>query len=445
MYRRVFLPKRHDNMPVDSSRLKGFYKLSVPERRSLLADIAGLDDQMVGAWASVGELSEEVADRMIENVIGTYSLPIGVATNFIIDGEHYLIPFVVEEASVVAAASNMAKRCHSKGGFVSDNDEPVMIGQIQVVDCDDPEAAKMAILSAESELIEACNDVDPILVKFGGGCKGVEARIIETGSGPMVIVHILVDCRDAMGANAVNTMAETIAPRIEELSTGTVILRIISNLAVHRLAKVSAVFTPEEMSDNGLDREGGLNVIDGVVQAYHFAAADPFRATTHNKGIMNAISPIAIACGQDWRAIESGAHSYASYGREYGSMTHWEKDSEGNLVGSIEIPMAVGLVGGAVRIHPGAQANVALLGLRTANDLAKVMAAAGLAQNLGALRALATVGIQAGHMKLHLMNMVAAAGAEGSEVEAVAKIVRESGDRITMAAVEDALASIRGD
>jgi hydroxymethylglutaryl-CoA reductase len=445
MYRRVFLPKRHDNMPVDSSRLKGFYKLSVPERRSLLADIAGLDDEMVGAWASVGELSEEVADRMIENVIGTYSLPIGVATNFIIDGEHYLIPFVVEEASVVAAASNMAKRCHSKGGFVSDNDEPVMIGQIQVVGCDDPEAAKMAILSAESELIEACNEVDPILVKFGGGCKGVEARIIETGSGPMVIVHILVDCRDAMGANAVNTMAETIAPRIEELSTGTVILRIISNLAVHRLAKVSAVFTPEEMSDNGLDREGGLNVIDGVVQAYHFAAADPFRATTHNKGIMNAISPIAIACGQDWRAIESGAHSYASYGREYGSMTHWEKDSEGNLVGSIEIPMAVGLVGGAVRIHPGAQANVALLGLRTANDLAKVMAAAGLAQNLGALRALATVGIQAGHMKLHLMNMVAAAGAEGSEVEAVAKIVRESGERITMAAVEDALASIRGD
>ena len=436
MYRRVFVPKRHDNMPVDSSRLKGFYKLSVPERRSLLADIAGLDDEMVGAWASVGELSEEVADRMIENVIGTYSLPIGVATNFIIDGEHYLIPFVVEEASVVAAASNMAKRCHSKGGFVSDNDEPVMIGQIQVVGCDDPEAAKMAILSAESELIEACNDVDPILVKFGGGCKGVEARIIETGSGPMVIVHILVDCRDAMGANAVNTMAETIAPRIEELSTGTVILRIISNLAVHRLAKVSAVFTPEEMSDNGLDREGGLNVIDGVVQAYHFAAADPFRATTHNKGIMNAISPIAIACGQDWRAIESGAHSYASYGREYGSMTHWEKDSEGNLVGSIEIPMAVGLVGGAVRIHPGAQANVALLGLKTANDLAKVMAAAGLAQNLGALRALATVGIQAGHMKLHLMNMVAAAGAEGSEVEAVAKIVRESGDRITMAALK---------
>ena len=432
-------------MPVDNSRLKGFYKLSVSERREMLASIAGLDSNMVDAWASNGELDEETADRMIENVIGTYSLPIGVATNFIIDGEHYLIPFVVEEASVVAAASNMAKRCQASGGFRSNNDEPVMIGQIQVVGCEDVEAARDSILSASGELIAACNDVDPILVKFGGGCRNIEARIIETGSGPMVIVHILVDCRDAMGANAVNTMAETIAPRIEELSSGTVILRIISNLAVHRLARVSATFTPEEMSDSGDDPGRGSDVIDGVIQAYHFAAADPFRATTHNKGIMNAISPVAIACGQDWRAIESGAHSYAAYGREYGSMTHWEKDEGGNLIGSIEIPMAVGLVGGAVRIHPGAQANVALLGLRTANDLAKVMAAAGLAQNLGALRALATVGIQAGHMKLHLMNMVAASGAEGGEIEAVAKRVRESGERITMAVVERTLSEIRGE
>ncbi len=432
-------------MPVDNSRLKGFYKLSVSERRDMLASIAGLDSDMVDAWASNGELDEETADRMIENVIGTYSLPIGVATNFIIDGEHYLIPFVVEEASVVAAASNMAKRCQASGGFRSDNDEPVMIGQIQVVGCEDVEAAKASILSASEELIAACNDVDPILVKFGGGCRDIEARIIETGSGSMVIVHILVDCRDAMGANAVNTMAETIAPRIEELSSGTVILRIISNLAVHRLARVSATFTPEEMSDSGDDPKRGSDVIDGVIQAYHFAAADPFRATTHNKGIMNAISPVAIACGQDWRAIESGAHSYAAYGREYGSMTHWEKDGDGNLIGSIEIPMAVGLVGGAVRIHPGAQANVALLGLRTANDLAKVMAAAGLAQNLGALRALATVGIQAGHMKLHLMNMVAASGAQGDEIEAVARKVREGGERITMALVEKTLSEIRGE
>ena len=430
-------------MPVDNSRLSGFYKLSVPERRAMLAELAGLSEEQVQAWADA-ELDEGTADRMIENVIGRYSLPIGVATNFIIDGEHYVIPFVVEEASVVAAASNMAKRCQKNGGFTSNNTDPVMIGQIQVVGCEDPVASREAILASKEELIQSCNDVDPILVKFGGGCKDVEARIIETDSGPMIIVHILVDCRDAMGANAVNTMAETIAPRIESISGGTVILRIISNLAVHRLARVSATFTPEEMSDSGDDATRGAEVIDGVLQAYHFAAADPFRATTHNKGIMNAISPIAIACGQDWRAVESGAHSYAAHERTYGSMTHWEKDSNGNLVGSIEIPMAVGLVGGAIRIHPGAQANVALLGINSADDLAKVMAAAGLAQNLGALRALATVGIQAGHMKLHLRNMIASAGASADEIEPVAAIVRESGDRITMATVESALQQVRG-
>ena len=431
-------------MPIDNSRLSGFYKLSVPERRAMLAELAGLSEEQVQAWANA-ELDEGTADRMIENVIGRYSLPIGVATNFIIDGEHYVIPFVVEEASVVAAASNMAKRCQKNGGFVSNNTDPVMIGQIQVVGCEDPEASRDAILAAKEELIESCNDVDPILVKFGGGCRDVEARIIETDSGPMIIVHILVDCRDAMGANAVNTMAETIAPRIENVSGGTVILRIISNLAVHRLARVSATFTAEEMSDAGADAARGAEVIDGVLQAYHFAAADPFRATTHNKGIMNAISPIAIACGQDWRAVESGAHSYAAHERRYGSMTHWEKDADGNLVGSIEIPMAVGLVGGAITIHPGAQANVALLGINSADDLAKVMAAAGLAQNLGALRALATVGIQAGHMKLHLRNMIAGAGASAEEIEPVAAIVRETGERITMAAVESALQQVRGE
>tara|TARA_B100001765_G_scaffold148416_1_gene94966 strand:- start:92 stop:1387 length:1296 start_codon:yes stop_codon:yes gene_type:complete len=431
-------------MPVDSSRLEGFYKLSVSERREMLAGIAGLTPEQVEAWSSSGELSEDSADRMIENVIGTYSLPIGVATNFIIDGEHYLIPFVLEEPSVVAAASNMAKRCHSKGGFMSDNDDPVMIGQIQVVGCEDPEAARASILQNSAELMESCNSVDPILVKFGGGCRDIQARIIETESGPMVIVHILVDCRDAMGANAVNTMAETIAPKVEGLTGGTVILRIISNLAVHRLARVSAVFTPEEMSDKG-DATQGSEVIDGVLQAYHFAKADPFRATTHNKGIMNAISPIAIACGQDWRAVESGAHSYAAHERVYGSLTHWEKDDGGNLVGSIELPMAVGLVGGAVRVHPAAQANVALLGITSADDLAKVMAAAGLAQNLGALKALATVGIQAGHMKLHVRNMAVTAGAEGPEVDIVAARLRERGGRITQKAVEEELERLRAE
>ena len=431
-------------MPVENSRLKGFYKLSVKERREKVAELAGLEQDAVDALAATGELTEAAADRIIENVIGTLALPVGIATNFIIDGEHYIVPFALEEPSVVAAASNMAKRCHASGGFVSNNTDPIMIGQIQVVGCEDAFAAKGAILEAKEGLISACNEVDPILVKFGGGCRDLEARVIDTQSGPMVIVHILVDCRDAMGANAVNTMAETIAPRVESITGGTVILRIISNLAVHRLARVSATFTPEEMSDRG-DPAQGAEVIEGILQAYHFAAADPFRATTHNKGIMNAISPIGVACGQDWRAIESGAHSYASYERTYGSLTHWEKDTEGNLVGSIELPMPVGLVGGAVRVHPVAKANVAIMGARTADDLAKVMAAAGLAQNLGALRALATVGIQAGHMKLHARNMAVTAGAEDHEVDPVVDMIRASGERITAAAIENALKELRGE
>ena len=432
-------------MPIENSRIKGFYKLSVAERRELLAGIAGLSGEQLEAWANAGELDEDSADRMIENVVGTYSLPIGVATNFVIDGSHYAIPFVLEEPSVVAAASNMAKRCLENGGFTSNNDDPVMIGQIQVVGCEDPNGAMESIIASKDELVSSCNEVDPILVKFGGGCRDITARVIETGSGPMLIVHILVDCRDAMGANAVNTMAETIAPKVEAITGGTVILRIISNLAVHRLARVSAVFTPEEMSDRGDDSQQGGEVIEGVIQAYHFAEADPFRATTHNKGIMNAISAVAIACGQDWRAIESGAHSYASHERTYGSLTKWSKDDAGNLVGSIELPMAVGLVGGAVRVHPAAQANVALLGVESADELAKVMAASGLAQNLGALRALATVGIQAGHMKLHVRNMAVTAGAEGEEVDRVASMLRERGGRITQASVIEALEEIRSE
>ena len=432
-------------MAIEDSRMPGFHRLTPKERREKLSEVAGLTEEHVKAWES-GTLDMGIADRMIENVIGTYSLPIGVATNFIIDGKHYAIPFVVEEASVVAAASNMAKRCLKSGGFRSSNDDPIMIGQIQVVGLKDVGAAQSSVLSSKDKIIEMCNEVDPILVKFGGGCKDIEARSIDTDSGSMLIVHLLVDCRDAMGANAVNTMAETVAPKIEELTGGTVILRIISNLAVHRLARISATFTPEEMSDSGNDHVQGSEVINGVIQAFHFAAADPFRATTHNKGIMNAVSSVAIACGQDWRAIEAGAHAYAAFGKKnstYGSMTEWSKDKKGNLVGSIEMPMAVGLVGGAIRIHPGAKANVALLGVETADELGKVMASAGLAQNLGALRALATVGIQAGHMKLHLQNMAATAGAVDDEIELVSNIVKSSGERITMAAVIAALESLR--
>ena len=428
-------------MSVENSRIEGFYKLSVAERRKKIAEIGGLSEEHILALADSGELSEDAADRMIENVIGTYSLPIGVATNFVIDDEHFVIPFVLEEPSVVAAASNMAKRCLDNGGFKSDNDDPIMIGQIQIVNCENPESARDSIIREKNNLIKMCNEVDPILVKFGGGCKDIEVKIIDTDSGQMVIMHILVDCRDAMGANAVNTMAESIAPKIEEITGGTVILRIISNLAIHRLARVSAIFTPREMSDSGNDSESGREVIEGVIQAYHFAKADPFRATTHNKGIMNAISAVAIACGQDWRAIESGAHSFASYGREYGSLTKWWKDGDGNLVGSIELPMAVGLVGGAVRVHPAAQANVKLLGIETADELAKVMAASGLAQNLGALRALATVGIQAGHMKMHLNNILNSLNASNLEKQKIIQILNSSD--ISYSLVDQTLQNLR--
>lgn len=431
-------------MPVSSSRLPGFFKLSVAERRDRVCALAGLNDEQKAALAASGELSDEAADRIVENVVGTYSLPIGVATNFIIDGDHYVVPFVLEEPSVVAAASNMAKRCHAKGGFVSDCTPPVMIGQIQVCKLKmDADAARAAVLAAKKKLIEVANAVDPILVKFGGGCRDVEARVLETDAGTMLIVHLLVDCRDAMGANAVNTMCEAVGPEIGELASGVVVLKIISNLAIHRLARVTATFTPLELSTTG-DAAEGADVVDGVLSAFAFAKADPFRATTNNKGIMNAISPIGVATGQDWRAIEAGCHAYAQH--KYGSiapLVRWSKDADGNLVGAIEMPAPVGLIGGAARVHPAARANVALLGVKTATELGKVLAAAGIAQNLGALRALATVGIQAGHMKLHAKNLAVQAGAGADEIDAVIARVANANEKMTMSNIEKALAAHR--
>jgi len=357
---------------------------------------------------------------MIENVIGTMSLPVGVATNFVIDDKHYLIPFCLEESSVVAAASNMAKRCLLKGGFSTQNDAPMMIGQIQILECPDIEKSQLALHQAKDELIALCNSLPSTMVRLGGGCKRIETKIIESLSGPMLILHIIVDCRDAMGANAVNTMAELISPEVERLTSGRVHLKILSNLAAYRLARVQATFTAKELSDDGT-KENGQEIIQGILEAYHFALADPFRAVTHNKGIMNAISSVSVACGQDWRAIEAGCHSWASYSNnQYSSMTDWKLDEDGNLIGSIETPMAVGIVGGASRVHPTAKANLAILGAESAHELAGIICAAGLAQNLGALRALATNGIQAGHMKLHSRNMAVSAGAIGDEIEIVA-------------------------
>mgnify|MGYP001578147607 FL=1 len=432
-------------MSVENSRLSGFFRLSVGERRQIVADSAGLSQQQIDALAAHGELSEDAANNMIENVIGTMSLPVGVATNFVIDGKHYLIPFCLEESSVVAAASNMAKRCLSKGGFTTNNDAPMMIGQLQILQVPDIPMAISAIENSKEDLMKICNDRPSTMIKLGGGCKDIEMKVIETLSGSMLIMHILVDTRDAMGANAVNTMAELIAPEIEKLTGGRVHLKILSNLAAHRLARVEATFTAEELSDDG-SRENGLDIISGILEAHHFAVADPFRAVTHNKGVMNAISSVSVACGQDWRAIEAGCHAWASHrSGTYTSMTQWSQDDNGDLVGSIETPMAVGIVGGASRVHPVARANLAILGVNSAQELAGVIVASGLAQNLGALRALSTSGIQAGHMKLHSRNMAVSAGATGDEVEIVAQRLQAFTGPKTQTKVQELLDELRNE
>jgi hydroxymethylglutaryl-CoA reductase len=432
-------------MAVENSRLSGFFRHSVAERRAIVAKMTNLTQEQTDALEACGALSEDSADRMIENVIGTMSLPVGIATNFVIDGKHYLIPFCLEESSVVAAASNMAKRCLKNGGFSTNSDAPMMIAQLQVLDCQDWRKAEQDILAASDELMALCNSLPSTMIRLGGGCKRIETRLLDTISGPMLIAHIIVDCRDAMGANAVNTMAELIAPRIEQITGGRVHLRILSNLAAHRLARVQAVFTPEEISEDGT-HENGVTVIEGILEAQHFAMADPFRAATHNKGVMNAISSVGVACGQDWRAIEAGCHAWAAYSNgTYGSMTSWNKDVNGNLVGAIETPMAVGIVGGASKVHPVAQANLAILGVESAQELAGIIAAAGLSQNLGALRALSTKGIQAGHMKLHARNMAVSAGAVGDEIEIVAARLQEATGPKTQTLVGQLLEALRNE
>ncbi len=421
---------------MSTSEISGFYKKTMSERLSIVQRMGNLTEEEARVIANTGPLEAEMADRMIENVVGSMPLPLGVAVNFLINDRDYLIPMAIEEPSVVAAASNAAKIARAGGGFRCETTDPVMIGQIQVVDVADPEGAKVAVLEARERILEVCNEKDPVLVKFGGGARDVEARVIDTLQGPMLIVHILVDCRDAMGANAVNTMAEAVAPLVEELSGGRVYLRIISNLAVKRLARARATFTEEAI--------GGKDVVEGILQAYAFAAADPYRCSTHNKGVMNGVDAVVIATGNDWRAIEAGAHSYAALGGHYKPLTAWEKDQKGNLVGTIELPMAVGLVGGATATHPTAKANVKLLGVKTASELARVIAAVGLAQNFAALRALATEGIQRGHMSLHARNIAIMAGAKVDEVDRVVeRLVAQKVIRVDRA--QEILKDIRGE
>jgi len=409
-----------------SSALSGFYKLTPKERLNLVKEIAGLTEEEATMLQNTGSLPLDVADRMIENVIGAFPIPLGIGVNFLINGRDYLIPMAIEEPSVVAAASHAAKMVRDGGGFHTSSTPPIMIGQIQAVGIKDPYAARMKVIHAKEEILKKANDQDPVLVNAGGGARDLNVKVIHTTQGPMLITELHVDCRDAMGANAVNTMAEAVAPLIERMTGGRVYLRIISNLAVKRLVRVSCLVPKEAV--------GGEEVVDGIVNAYAFAAADPYRAATHNKGIMNGIIAVVIATGNDHRAIEAGGHAYAAITDHYTSLSTWEKNHNGDLVGSMELPMAVGLIGGAVKTHPIAKIAVKILGVKSANEFGEVLAAVGLAQNLGALRALANEGIQRGHMSLHARNIAVTAGAQGEQIDIIAaRIVEERKIRVDRA------------
>jgi hydroxymethylglutaryl-CoA reductase len=401
-----------------SSSISGFYKLSPKERLAIVKEFAGLSEEECALLLNTGSLPLEAADHMIENVVGVFPLPLGIGVNFLINNRDYLIPMTIEEPSVVAAASYAAKMARAGGGFYTSSMSPVMIGQIQLMDIVDPDEAKQHVLAAKREILEEANAQDPVLASVGGGAKDLEVKVISTTVGHMVIVELHVDCRDAMGANAVNTMAEAVAPLIERITGGHVYLRIISNLATKRLARAWCIVPKEAV--------GGEEIVDGIANASAFAAADPYRAATHNKGAMNGIIAVILATGNDHRAIEAGAHAYAAINGKYTSLSTWEKDENGDLKGMIEMPMAVGLIGGAVRTHPVAKIAIKILGVKTANEFAEVLAAVGLAQNLGALRALAHEGIQRGHMSLHARNIAVAAGATGDLINIVAeRMVKE--------------------
>ncbi|OZI51978.1 hydroxymethylglutaryl-CoA reductase, degradative [Bordetella genomosp. 5] len=408
------------------SRLPNFRALAPAERLSALAAKLGLTDDEQALLARPGALELARADGMIENVIGTFELPLGVAGNFQINGRDVLVPMAVEEPSVVAAASYMAKLARACGGFQTSSTRPLMRAQVQVLGLGDPQGARLALLRERDRILTLANSRDKVLIQLGGGCQDIEVHVFpDTPRGPMLVMHLIVDVRDAMGANTVNTMAEAVAPLVEEITGGRVRLRILSNLADLRLSRARVRLTPQVLDT---PERSGAEIIEGVLDAYVFAAVDPYRAATHNKGIMNGIDPVIVATGNDWRAIEAGAHAYASRDGRYTSLTHWEKDSTGALVGTLEMPMPVGLVGGATKTHPLARLALRMMEVSSAQELGEVAVAVGLAQNLGALRALATEGIQRGHMALHARNIALTAGATGAEVDTVARRMAEEHD-----------------
>lgn len=412
-----------------NSRISGFYNLTLEERHARLEEAFASDSGEVlipNALSpfTTGGLSPDAADHMIENVIGLYSLPLGIALNFQVNGRDVLVPMTLEEPSVVAGASFMAKLARAGGGFTATTTDPLMIGQMQVINVTNIEEAKLKLYEHKAEMLAEADSIDPVLKKFGGGARDLEIRIFESSPiGPFLVIHLIYDVRDAMGANAVNTACERLSPRVEAITGGKVHLRILSNLADRRLARARCTIPVKELAfvgQDGILSYTGEEVRDGIIAAYAFAAADPYRAATHNKGIMNGVDSVVIATGNDWRAIEAGAHAYAARSGRYTSLSTWNKDADGNLVGTLEMPMAVGIVGGATKVHPAAQAAVKLMGVKTASELAEIIVSVGLAQNMAALRALATEGIQRGHMSLHARQVAIAAGASGELIEKVA-------------------------
>jgi hydroxymethylglutaryl-CoA reductase len=408
-----------------SSRLAGFYNLSLEERVEKVVEWVELTNDEATVLQEGMGLDLARADQMIENGVGIHGLPLGIAVNFVVNGRDVLVPMVVEEPSVVAGASFTAKLARAGGGFRATTTPPEMIGQLQVLDVADPWTARFDLLATRDELLEMANETDPVIVGLGGGARDVEVRVLEqTPAGPMLVVHLIIDCRDAMGANAVNTACEALAPRIEQITGGRVLLRILSNLADRRLARARCTIPAEALAFRDF---AGEQVAQGIIEAWAFAVADPYRAATHNKGIMNGVDAVVIATGNDWRAVEAGAHAYAARSGRYTSLSTWAYDAGGNLVGTLEMPLAVGIVGGATRVHPTAQVALKILGVRTARELAEIVVAVGLAQNLAALRALATEGIQRGHMRLHARQVAIAAGAKGKEIPLVVQRMTSEG------------------
>lgn len=400
-----------------TSRIPGFFKRPLTERAALVAQWAGLDKAEQAALLGVNGLNAAQADHMIENVVGVYGLPLGIATNFLVNNVDVLVPMVIEEPSVVAACSNAAKLFRDGGGFVCSSDEPIMIGQLQVLDLSDVYVAAGAVMAQKDRLMAEADRVGGSIVKHGGGARGLEVRpFLDTPLGPMLVVHLLYDTRDAMGANAINTALEHLAPFVEQTTGGRVNLRILSNLSDQRRARAEGMIPSASLATETMS---GEDAISAIVEAGVFAEIDPYRATTHNKGVMNGIDAVVVATGNDWRAVEAGSHAYAARDGQYRSLTRWWRDDLGNLRGRIELPLAVGIVGGATRVHPSAQLALKIMGISSARQLSEIIAAVGLAQNLAAIRALATTGIQHGHMRMHARQLAVAAGASGVQVMAI--------------------------